>query len=151
MQQGLFLICLLLLSGITNTVSAEVYTYTDSYGQKHYVTSLEQVPQRYRSRIKSPAQLPLISSHPDPNYNPRKVTRVQKPVVLVMQGCPYCTAVERLFEKNDISYTRYDIKTDRKGRMLHTQWGGGGVPITKIGSTIVRGYDPTSILQALGK
>ena len=70
-------------------------------------------------------------------------------VVLVIQGCPYCDKTEAFLIKKGINYKRYDIEKDAHGKSLYQKLGGGGVPLIKIGSNIIRGFQPDEILMAL--
>lgn len=69
--------------------------------------------------------------------------------VLVTSWCGYCRALEQFLKEREIPYDRYDIEHSSEGMKLHDRLGGGGVPIIKIGGTIIRGFNPPAILLAL--
>lgn len=69
--------------------------------------------------------------------------------VLVIQGCPYCNKAEEFLQKKGINYRRYDIERDAGGQALYRKLGGGGVPLIKIGSSVIRGFQPDEILMNL--
>jgi len=44
---------LILLAFIATSAHAEIYTWTDSRGVAHYTNKLDEVPDRYRAKVKS--------------------------------------------------------------------------------------------------
>lgn len=44
---------LVLLAFIASSAQAEIYTWTDSRGIAHYTNKLDEVPDRYRAKVKS--------------------------------------------------------------------------------------------------
>ncbi|MCC6931928.1 MAG: glutaredoxin family protein [Deltaproteobacteria bacterium] len=70
-------------------------------------------------------------------------------ILLVIENCSFCDKTEAFLNDKGIPYKRYDIKKDAQGKSLYRQLGGGGVPLMKIGGTIVRGYQPDEIIMAL--
>lgn len=146
----IFVLFLILLN--SGECLSEVFRYVDSSGKAHYVSSKEAVPARYQSQLKNAPALPNIGKAPSKSYtNSPRTRKTARPTVLVMRGCGYCNMLEKLLNDKQIAYTRYDIHTSRKGEKLYNQLGRGGVPITKIDSTVIRGYQPGPILSALGK
>ena len=69
--------------------------------------------------------------------------------IFVTSWCPYCKKLERFLKQNDIAYTRYDVETDTKGNELFYELGGEGVPLARVNSKIIHGYDPEAIKAAL--
>lgn len=61
--------------------------------------------------------------------------------IFVTAWCPYCRKLETFLKDNGIKFKRYDIEKDRKGSLLYRQLGGGGIPLTLVDSTVVRGFD----------
>ncbi len=45
-----------------------------------------------------------------------------------------------MFSKKGIRYTKYDVETSAKGQRDYKKLGGGGVPVIKIGSKVMRGF-----------
>lgn len=66
--------------------------------------------------------------------------------VFVTSWCPYCTKLEKFLKKQDIEYTRYDVETDLEGKKIFDEIGGEGIPVTRVGSAVVHGYDPDGIM-----
>ena len=70
--------------------------------------------------------------------------------VFVTSWCPYCQLLEQFLKSNNIPYVRQDIERNPAARRMHEQLGGGSIPVTRVdGSTIIRGFNPPSILAAL--
>jgi glutaredoxin len=85
------------------------------------------------------------------NESPKPKNTLPIVQILVADWCPYCRKLEDFLNSNGIRYDRLDIERNVKAAMLYQQLGQGGVPIVKIGSDIIRGYDPGAILRALKK
>ena len=69
--------------------------------------------------------------------------------VFVTSWCPYCKSLEAFLQARNIPYVRYDIEADSQGESIYRRLGGGGIPIVRIGSVVMRGFDPDSILRTL--
>ncbi len=69
--------------------------------------------------------------------------------IFVTSWCGYCKKLEKFLKDRNIPYTRYDIETNPQAAEVYQSMGGTGVPVTRIGSTIVYGYDPDRILELL--
>ncbi len=141
-------------------VVAQVFKYTDESGQVFYVDQLEKVPKQYREQA-SGDSLPGISKVPSAKRagyydqdlsSPTPAATSRKSVeIFVTEWCPYCKQLESFLQEKRISYKRYDIERDKVGKKLHSELGGGGVPVVRIGSKVLRGFTPEAILAALGK
>lgn len=146
-----FLILILLIS---NTISAraEVLRYVDRSGRKHYVDSLEKVPEQYRSQLKDAKPLPRITKVESFYLKGRSTTdanaQSQKVNIYVTAWCPYCKKLEALLKKERVKFNRYDIDRDPSARKRYKELGGKGVPFTTVGNQVIRGYSPDQILAA---
>ena len=75
----------------------------------------------------------------------------EKVVLYATQWCGYCAKTRRFFANKHIPYSEFDVEKSERGRVAYRQLGGGGVPIIVInGSTVIRGFDPEGISDALG-
>ena len=130
---------------------AEVYRFVDNQGRTHFVESAEKVPEEYRSQAEKPAELPKINRSKSSPFVPAQFQKLRdaRIEVLVTSWCPYCQKLEKFLKEKKIRYTRYDIDDSARGKDLHLSLGGGGVPVTKIGDTVIRGFDPAAIMNAL--
>jgi mycoredoxin len=73
-------------------------------------------------------------------------------VLFATQWCGYCAKTRKFFAKNGIAYAELDVETSEEGRIGYQKLGAGGIPIVVVNeSTVIRGYDPDAILQALGR
>lgn len=63
--------------------------------------------------------------------------------------CPYCRKMESFLKRNNIKYRRYNIEFDRAANRRYKKMGGGGVPLTKVGDYVIRGYDTRAVMRAL--
>lgn len=69
--------------------------------------------------------------------------------IFVTTWCPYCKALEDYLQRKNVVYKRYNIEQSSEGKKKHSLLGGGGVPVVKIGTEVIRGFDPRAIDQAL--
>ncbi|MFN8390385.1 MAG: glutaredoxin domain-containing protein [Bdellovibrionota bacterium] len=142
---------------LSTAALADVVRYTDGSGKTHFVDSVDKVPDAFKDQLAGQRALPAISravpgreqlfeqDHYGSGGNGKKVE------IFVTSWCPYCKKLEAYLQSEHIKYVRYDIEQDRKGKLLHDQLGGGGVPVTRIGEKeVVHGYDPDRIGRALG-
>ena len=75
----------------------------------------------------------------------------KKVEVFVTSWCPYCRNLEAFLSQKSIAYKSYDVEKDAVGKRIYQQLGGGGVPVVKIGTQVIRGFDPAAILNALDR
>ncbi len=160
---GAFSVCFFLISFcalllLARPSHAEIFQFTDADGKTHFVDSAEKIPEQYRTQNRKAISLPKISrSNPDRKQLYEKSTyentasgskRVE---VFVADWCGYCSALEKILKEKKIAYQRRDIEKDKRALREYKSLGGGGIPITRIGTQVFRGYAPKRILAALGK
>lgn len=162
---AIILLAAILLSLLSGKLQAEVYRYTDDKGSLHFVDDISLVPEKYRGQLKDAKPLPEInivspiiapqksgatppSEEPQPPVKPQQAEGME---VYVTSWCPYCKKLEAFLKEKGISYTRYDIEKDANANREFNKLGGSGVPLTKIGSHLVRGYNPDAILKLITK
>ncbi|MCB0339953.1 MAG: glutaredoxin family protein [Bdellovibrionales bacterium] len=133
--------------------NAEVYKYTDSNGSTHYVDNPENVPEEYKDQVLAPADLPKITKVPSFGYEAEGSavgpTSSAKVEIFIASWCPYCKQLEQFLSKQGIRYTRYDVEKSSIGKSIYNKLGGGGVPVVRIGETVIRGYNPDAVLATL--
>lgn len=150
------LICLFVLTlAISHSqAAADVVRYIDHEGRTHYVEGADKVPRQFRDQLKDQKPLPRINRSRNVLFKPSKNTRYNssksKVEIFVTSWCPHCRSLEEFLNKHRVRYTKYDIDRNSTGRKIHQQLGGGGVPVTRIGSKVVRGYSPSKLGAALG-
>jgi glutaredoxin len=153
----MFCLC---LSGMT--AYAEVYHYTDSKGAVHFVDDISRVPEQYRGQMKNAQALPDVNvvGRPGPvtyesstqsvDQSPRKTTSYSGTVEIFMTSwCGYCKKLATFLDTKGIRYTTYDIEKDSSANKTYRELGGRGVPLSRIGSTVVRGFNPEAVLRAV--
>ena len=76
----------------------------------------------------------------------------QKKVDLYLTSwCPYCRKLESFLKNHHIDYTRHDVEADGASANEFERLGGEGIPLTRVGDKVIRGYDPDGIVKALKK
>ncbi len=143
---------------------AEFYHYIDSNGTVHCVDNISSVPEQYRTQLKNAESLSDISvvgvpgpaGDEPPSINhaagrPEKTTLQYNGTVdiFVTSWCGYCKQLERFLDSKGIHYTAYDIEKDGSALKQYKALGRRGVPVTRIGASVVSGYNPDAILKAI--
>lgn len=76
----------------------------------------------------------------------------EKVVLYATTWCAYCAKTRKFFLENKIAYQEWDVENSEQGRNDYRLLRGHGVPIIVVdGSKVIRGYDPESINEALGR
>ncbi len=160
------LVLALLLGALGAKAYAGFYHYTDSNGAVHCVDDISNVPEQYRSQLKNAESLSDVSvvGIPGPSRDealsaktPRAVDQPAKKTVqysgtadvFVTSWCGYCKKLEQFLDANGIRYAALDIEKDSNAQKQYKELGGHGVPLTRIGSSVVSGYNPDAILKAI--
>ena len=160
---------ILTVLGIVLVVPAEsaVMKYFDDQGRLWYVNRIEAIPQKYRqstsasnstaapsnSRTHSPVPshgvdpvAPQVNSSAEPAIEKKDVE------IFVTSWCPYCKKLEKFLDEKSITYKKYDVEQDPTARSKYNQLKTSeGVPVIKIGSKVLQGFDPAQVLDALGR
>ncbi|NUT89151.1 glutaredoxin family protein [Pseudomonas corrugata] len=63
--------------------------------------------------------------------------------------CGYCKATRRFLDEKGVPYREFDIEKDSEARKAYEALGGRGIPILDVNGTLIRGYEPQRILEAL--
>ena len=125
----------LLLFLISLNLFSEIFYYLDNKNNKIYVDHIEKVPSAFKDSIYSLDK--NISKSPPVSY---ELNKKEEPIILlVSQGCQYCTMAEDFLIKNNLKFNKLDVFDD--GEKLYNQLGGSGVPILKYKNQIIRGFD----------
>ncbi len=149
--------------------SAELLKYIDESGKIWYVDRISVIPEKYRIQFDKKVDsenrektTPVFSPRTEPPFlstinagssqdSSGETIRDNKQLVeiFVTSGCPYCQKLINFLNSNNITFRKYDIENESYGKQLYAQIGGQGVPVTKIGSRVISGYDPDAISAAL--
>jgi len=144
------------------TVQGEIYRYTDSKGALHFVDDISKVPGKYRNQLRqneSLGDISIVDAGPAPSRRKseepvtRKSSSYGGNTVELFQTswCGYCKKMERFLKEKGISYVAYDIEQDSTAARIFREIGGRGVPVVRIGSTVIRGYNPDAVMSCLGR
>ena len=144
-----------------------IVKYVDQNGSVHYVDNISKVPEQFRGKAVNADNLPRINKldiavgakgqgdsviskmlTKSSSANKKGPKRVQ---LFVTSWCSFCQQMESFLRKQGIQFTKYDIEKSSEGAAIHAKIGGGGVPVTRIGEEVIRGYAPDEVLAALGK
>ena len=136
------------LLGTASAAQADLHRYQDDTGRIHIVDSLDAIPAKYRKQVRTIEAPPAV---PASAYKPAAITGKKRVDIYVTSWCGYCRKLESFLKSKRIPYQRHDIEKSSSARQAHLKLGGGGVPIVKVGSDIIRGYSPDAILKSLNK
>lgn len=65
----------------------------------------------------------------------------------VTSWCGYCKMMEQVLTKKGIVFTAYDIEKDDRAAKVYRELHGRGVPLVRVGSKVVYGYDPDTVIS----
>ncbi len=135
---------------------ADIVQYVDSSGKVHYVNDPSKVPEEYRDQLEKNPVLPPITRYEHReskgDHEARRTLAygaARKVEVFVTSWCGICKGLERYLGQKGVRYTRYDIEKNGAAYKTYQQLGGRGVPLVKIGSAVIRGFDASAIDAAL--
>jgi len=155
------LVVFILLSFVAGPASAEVYRYTDNQGQLHFVDDIAKVPKKYRKQLvnqKPAAEISIMETPPalkgksqeSDSVQPQAKQAVSSGVeVFVTSSCGYCRKMLRFLNEKGIPYKVRDIEQDNEAARTFRQLGGRGVPVTRIGTRVINGYNPQAVMAAI--
>ncbi len=76
----------------------------------------------------------------------------ERVVLFATSWCGYCAKTRQFFAANHIDYLELDVEKSEQGQRGYAKLGGNGVPIVVIDDiTVIRGYDPAGINEALSR
>jgi glutaredoxin len=140
---------------------AEVYKYTDGKGELHFVDDISKVPKKYRTQVENgelQGNVSVMDAAPAARASQRRLAQEQpqqqnmssggeKVEVFMTSWCGYCKKMVRFLNEKGIPYTAYDIETDKAAARTYRELGGNGVPVTRVGSHVVHGYNPGAVMS----
>jgi len=136
MKINLFFI-VLLASLFCNTVSAEVFKWTDESGRVHYSDKVKenQPLQSIKAEVNIYKDVPI-----DYEFS-NDVGRSGKKVIMYSTSwCGYCAKARKHFKENGIAFKEYDIEKSQKAKRKYDALGGQGVPLILVGKKSMRGF-----------
>jgi glutaredoxin len=67
--------------------------------------------------------------------------------VFVTSWCGYCRKMLGFLREKGIPFTVHDIEKDSNAAQAYRELGGNGVPVLRIGSHVVHGYNPEAVME----
>ncbi len=158
MRISVVLVVVLLAVGVC---AADVFKYTDANGELHFVDDIAKVPKKYRKQVESgepQGNVSVMDAAPatkaprmrvaEESSSPQSVATGSATVDVYMTSwCGYCKKTIRFLTEKGIPFTACDIEKDSTAAQEYRALGGGGVPILRIGSHTVHGYNPEAIMH----
>lgn len=86
--------------------------------------------------------------NPPPDYS---IAHEGKVILYATSWCGYCKKARELLSENNIEYFEYDVEKSAEGKEQFKRLGGKGVPVLLINGEVLKGYDPTRILELAKK
>lgn len=143
------------------SAAADIYRYADSKGELHFVDEIGKVPKKYRNQVVDAGELGNISvmdavplsaspARRPPGSSSEQESRPvgsDKVEVFMTSWCGYCKKMVRFLNEKGIPYTAYDIEKDPAAARIHKELGGRGVPLVRIGSRVIHGYNPEGVMS----
>ncbi len=150
---------------IATPALADFYKYTDSKGELHIVDDIGKVPKKYRKQLESaepqgnvnymdatPASRRAQKRTEEEQQEQRSGFTTSKNVEVFMTSwCGYCKKMIRFLNEKGISYIAHDIEKDSAAARAYKELGGRGVPVVRVGSHVVRGYNPEAVISYLNE
>lgn len=148
LTRTLALLGVAILLGFASSAAADLHRYRDDSGRVHIVDSLDTIPAKYLKKVRTISAPPPV---PRSAYKPGASAGSKQVDIYVTSWCGYCRKLESFLKAKSIPYTRHDIEKSSSARQAHLKLGGGGIPVVKVGSDIIRGFSPEAILRSLKK
>jgi len=130
------------------------YQWVDSAGDVHFVSRLEDVPERWRDRagrVEMGSPLNRAATR-RPSIRPFAALAAPDPDVVVYTApwCGWCRKTVAFLDRNGVDYTNKDIEANPGfKRELIEKSGGGSIPVVEVGGELIRGYSPSRMEQLL--
>ena len=72
------------------------------------------------------------------------MARNKTPHVTLYTGnrCSFCAQLRKFLQQYKVPFLEMNIERNQKALKQFTQLGGRGVPVLKVGDTVIHGYDP---------
>ncbi len=74
-----------------------------------------------------------------------------KVIILTASWCHYCTKLRQFLNNNNVKFTEYDIEKSNMGYQLYRSLGGKGIPVVKVGDTVLYGYNADALKEVLNQ
>jgi len=85
---------------------------------------------------------------PPPDYSALHGGKV---ILYATSWCGYCEKARELLNENNIEFHEYDVEKSEEGREQFKRLGGKGVPVILIDGEVLKGFNPSRILELAKK
>lgn len=137
MNKVLIMWLLFAVVGLSFPVHAEIYSWVDEQGRKHFGNKPPAEAQAKKLDIR-----PNTVSNPNRGNNSKTPAANKQVVIYAATWCGVCKRAKQYFKAHNIPYTEYDIERSRKGRLDYKKLNGRGVPIILVGDQRMDGFSP---------
>ncbi len=150
----------LVLLVFAGSALAEVYKYTDGKGELHFVDDISKVPKKYRKQVENgdpQGNVSVMDAAPAARAPQRRAAAEPAKQstssggasveVFLTSWCGYCKKMVRFLNEKGIPYTAYDIEKDSAAQRTYRELGGSGVPVVRVGSHVIHGYNPEAFMH----
>jgi glutaredoxin len=134
-----------LLALIAMAVHAEIYSWTDASGKKHFS---DQKPENQKTE----AVRLQINTYDEVSFDiapaPAQASAPTERVVMYSTAwCGYCKKARSYFLANNIPFTEYDIEENASAKQAYDRLGARGVPVILVGQRRMNGFSADGFQQ----
>lgn len=131
----------LFVTMVTSGLRAEIYTWTDASGKKHF--SDKKPPNQSAETMKT-----RVNTYEEVSFDVAPAAQPSEQVVMyATEWCGYCKKARRYFRNNNIAFVEYDIEKDAVAKQAYDRIGGRGVPVILVGQRRMNGFSEAGFKQ----
>ena len=123
----------LLVSVGSESMSADIYRWTDENGEVHYSD------RPARDRVSESVEV-RVNTYESVSYATSSLEATKKVILYSASWCGACKKAKRYFDANDIQYKEYDVEKSQKGRADYRRLNAKGVPVILVGKKRMNGF-----------
>jgi glutaredoxin len=159
MKMPVILVALSMLIAVGGECGAGVYSYSDSRRAVSFVDDASKEPGEQSTQLKSgglqanvnglnSARKGIEFAANEPGQTSSKNTSARADIeVFVTSWCGYCRKMLGFLREKGIPFTVHDIERDNSAARVYRELGGTGVPVVRVGSHVVHGYNPEAVME----
>jgi len=152
-KASLFLISLVLMIFLISAPAfSQIYKWKDKKGNTHFSDSPPQGVKAKEVDLKRRGADSAKSENTRKSeLKGRKSNRDVKVIMYMTDVCGYCKKARDYLNSLGVNLVEYNVEKDREKAAESIRKGGRGVPVIDIEGTIIRGYNPERIKEAVEK
>jgi glutaredoxin len=115
---------------------AEIYSWTDENGQRHFGDAPKESD-------KAEPVILEINSYEAVTYEAlpsNETTKNNQVIMYATSWCGYCKKARTYFRQNRINFVEYDIEKDRHAKRRYDRLGATGIPVILFGKNRMNGF-----------